>query len=50
MILVDSNYFIDRMDARAINQYCGNCLNKKKKPDVERNPNSNKVALLEFDF
>jgi hypothetical protein len=47
---VDIDYFMNRMDAQAINQYCGNCIDKKKKQEVETKANSNKVDLLEFDF
>ena len=46
--LVDMNYFIDKMDEKAIRQYCG-CDNNKKKSIREGKAKAND-ALLEFDF
>jgi hypothetical protein len=46
--LVDADYFIDRMDANAIQQYCGDCDNNKKQPTNSK-PKSND-DLLEFEF
>lgn len=46
--LVDVNYFTDRMDAKAIRQYCGDCDNNKKQPTNSK-PRSND-DLLEFEF
>jgi hypothetical protein len=47
MFLVDINYFIDRMDAKVIKDYCG-CSNKKK-PIGEGKTKYND-DLLEFEF
>jgi hypothetical protein len=49
-ILIDINYFIDKMDAKAIQSYCGKCNEPKKKPSAEINPTSNQDDLLDFDF
>jgi hypothetical protein len=48
--LVDVNYFIDRMDAKTIQDYCGDCSDKDQKSEVESKAKSNKVDLIEFDF
>jgi len=46
--LVDKDYFIDRMDANAVQDYCG-CENNKQKPIRE---SKTKITddLLEFDL
>jgi hypothetical protein len=48
LLVVDANYFIDRMDARAIEDYCG-CAKDKKKPIGKSEPKYND-DLLEFEF
>ena len=47
-ILVDLDYFIDRMDAQAIRQYCGNC--DEKPSDENKHQNRHDDDLLEFEF
>ena len=50
-VLVDLDYFIDRMDTKAIRQYCGNCDDTKKKPsDENKHQNIHDDDLLEFEF
>jgi hypothetical protein len=49
-ILIDINYFIDKMNEKAIRQYCGNCIDPKKKPHIEINHNLSQDDLLEFEF
>jgi hypothetical protein len=49
-LLIDVDYFIKKMDDKAINQYCGHCLDKKKKPNAEINHKSDPDDLLEFEF
>jgi hypothetical protein len=46
--LVDVNYFIDRLDAKTIRDYCG-CDKNKKQPFSDGKPMSDD-ELLEFDF
>jgi hypothetical protein len=46
--LVDVNYFIDKMNARAVQDYCG-CANNKKKPIDEGKTKFND-DLLELEF
>jgi len=46
--LVDTDYFIDRMNARAIEQYCW-CTNHKKQP-IGESKGKFTDDLLEFDF
>ena len=49
--LVDIDYFIDRMDAKAIRQYGGNCDGTKKNPsDENKHQNIHDDDLLEFEF
>ena len=49
--LVDIDYFIDRMDAKAIRQYGGNCDGTKKRPsDENKHQNRHDDDLLEFEF
>jgi hypothetical protein len=48
LFVVDLSYFIDKMDDRAIRDYCG-CDNDKKKPNIEGKPKSYD-DLLDFDF
>ena len=49
--LVDVNYFIDRLDAKAIKDYCGDCDDTKKKPsDESKHQHRHDDDLLEFDF
>jgi hypothetical protein len=47
--LVDVNYFIDKMDAKVTQSYCGKCIEDKKKPISEGKPKYND-DLLEFEF
>jgi len=50
-ILVDLDYFIDRMDYQAIRQYCGNCDDSEKRPsDENKHQNIHDDDLLEFEF
>lgn len=49
-ILVDFDYFIDRMNAKVIKQYCGNCNDSEKKPNAEINSKNIRDDLLEFEF
>ena len=46
--LVDVNYFIDRMDAKAIRDYCG-CDTNKKQP-IGKGKTKAADDLLEFEF
>jgi hypothetical protein len=48
-VFVDLDYFIDRLDAKAIKDYCGDCDETENKPIVKDNPRSND-DLLEFEF
>lgn len=48
--LIDINYFVDQMEAKAIQSYCGNCNDPKKKPNAEINHKSSHDDLLEFEF
>jgi hypothetical protein len=48
LLVVDINYFRDRMDDRAIKDYCG-CGTDKKKP-VGKGKTKAADDLLEFDF
>lgn len=49
-ILIDIDYFIDKMNIKAIQSYCGNCTDPKKKPNAEINHKSDPDELLEFEF
>jgi hypothetical protein len=49
-ILIDLNYFIDKMDAKAIQDYCEDCNKNEKKSVVGINPKSSNNDLLEFEF
>jgi hypothetical protein len=49
-VLIDLNYFIDKMNEKAIKQYCGKCNDPQKKPNTEINHKSNHDDLLEFEF
>lgn len=48
--LVDINYFIDRMDSKAIRDYCGDCDYNNKNNQENSNPKSIDSDLLEFEF
>jgi len=48
--LIDLNYFIDKMNIKALQSYCRNCNDPKKKPNTEINPKSNQDDLLDFEF
>ena len=45
-MLIDLDYFIDKINANAIRQYCGKCSDAKNKPVAEIKPRQ----LLEFDY
>ena len=49
-MLVDLDYFIDKMNANAIKQYCWNCDNTNKKPAAENDSKSDRYDLLDFDY
>ncbi len=49
-ILIDIDYFVDKMNDKAIRQYCGNCNDSQKKPKTEINHKSSQDDLLEFEF
>ena len=49
-MLVDLDYFIDKMNANAIRQYCGKCSDAKNKPVAEIKPRQSLDDLLEFDY
>ena len=49
-ILIDLNYYIDKMNAIAIQSYCGKCPDAKNKPVAEIKPRQNHDDLLEFDY
>jgi hypothetical protein len=48
-LLVSIDFIIDKLDKKIIQDYCGDCDNNKKYPDVHANPMS-KDDLLEFEF
>jgi hypothetical protein len=48
--LVDIDYFIDGMDAKAIRDYCGDCDFNNKDYQDNSNPKSVDSDLLEFEF
>jgi hypothetical protein len=48
-ILVSIDFIIGKLDKKIVQDYCGDCDNNKKNPDVNANPISN-VDLLEFEF
>ena len=49
-LLIDINYFVDQMDAKAIQSYCGKCNDHKNRRNSEINHNSSQDDLLEFEF
>jgi hypothetical protein len=49
-VLIDLNYFIDKMDALAIQSYCDGCNDPEKKPDTKISNGSSQNDLLEFEF
>ena len=49
-MLVDLDYFIDKMNANAIKQYCGKCSDDKNKPVDEIIRRQSHDDLLEFDY
>jgi hypothetical protein len=49
-ILIDLNYFIDKMNIKAIKSYCDGCNDPKKKHQIEINHKSSQDDLLEFEF
>ncbi len=48
--LVDFNYFVDKMNAKAIRKYCAKCSDAKNKPVAEIKPRQSHDDLLEFDY
>ena len=49
-VLIDLNFFIDKMNDKTIRQYCGNCDDPKKKTDIYSKYKSSQDDLLEFEF
>ena len=50
-ILVDFNYFIDKMNAKAIRKYCAKCHDSQgNSVDDNKSKQSHDDDLLEFDF
>lgn len=49
-ILIDLNYFIDKMNAIAIQSYCGKCTETKKKSVADSNHRKLNDDLLDFEF
>jgi hypothetical protein len=49
-MLIDLDYFIDKLNANAIKQYCGKCSDAKNKPVSEIKPIQSHDDLLEFDY
>lgn len=49
-VLIDLNYFIDKMNIKAIKSYCDGCNDQKKKHQMEMNHKSSQDDLLEFEF
>lgn len=49
-VLIDINYFIDRMNTKAVQSYCGCCNDPKRKSNSEISHKSNHDDLLEFEF
>jgi hypothetical protein len=49
-MLVDLDYFIDKMNANAVKKYCGKCDNTHKKSVSETKPRQSQNDLLEFDY
>jgi hypothetical protein len=48
-MLIDLDYFIDKMNANAIRKYCGKCSDSKTKPVAEIKPRQSHDDLLELD-
>lgn len=49
-ILIDFNFFIDEMNAKAIQSYCGKYADTKKKSVAKSNPKKLNDDLLDFEF
>lgn len=49
-MLVDLDYFIDKINGNAVRQYCGKCSDSKNKPVAEIKPRQKHDDLLEFDY
>jgi hypothetical protein len=49
-MLIDLDFFIDIMNAKAVRQYCGKYDNTNNKPVAESNHKLNPNDLLEFEF
>jgi hypothetical protein len=50
-ILVDFNYFIDKMNTKAIRKYCGKCHDfNEKSIDYNKSKQKPEDDLLEFEF
>lgn len=49
-VLIDSDYFIDKMNMKAIQSYCGDCNEPVKNSNTKINHKSSQDDLLEFEF
>lgn len=49
-VLIDLNFFIDKMNIRAVQSYCGCSYDPKEKTNTEISQKSNTDDLLEFEF
>jgi hypothetical protein len=49
-VLVDLDYFIDLLNAKAVKDYCADCINNLKQHIAEINSNVSGDDLLEFEF
>jgi len=49
-LLVDLNYFIDKINDKAVQSYCGGYNDPKKKPNTKINYGSSPDDMLEFEF
>jgi hypothetical protein len=49
-ILIDLNYFIDKINDKTIQSYCGKCADTKKTSVADSNLRKLNNDLLEFDF
>jgi hypothetical protein len=49
-MLIDLDYFIDKMNANAVKKYCVKCSDAKNRPVAEIKPRQNHDDLLELDY
>jgi hypothetical protein len=49
-VLIDLDYFIDLLNAKAVKDYCEDCINNLKQHIAEINSNVSGDDLLEFEF